>query len=191
MPESAAELESPDGGRARSRRRLVFAVAVLTAAIAVAAGIGAARSESGRLTTKAWGAAPKFSLPSVREGEPAVSLERFRGRPLVLNFFASWCDPCQRELPAFQRAAQRYEGRVAFVGVTFNDNQAGAKAMLEKTGVRYPAGFDAKSEVAVDYGLRVMPTTYFISAKGELLERGERELSEGQLDDIIGRLFDV
>jgi len=186
----AAELEPP-APRAPSRRRLIIAVATLIAAVALAAGIAAARSGQAGPTSKARGAASEFSLPSVREGEPAVSLERFRGRPLVLNFFASWCDPCRRELPAFQRSAQRYEGKVAFAGVTFNDDLPGARAMLERAGVRYPAGFDAKSEVAVDYGLRVMPTTYFISAEGKLLERGERELTEGQLADILGRLFDV
>jgi cytochrome c biogenesis protein CcmG/thiol:disulfide interchange protein DsbE len=128
----------------------------------------------------------------VREGEPAVSLQRFRGRPVVLNFFASWCTPCQRELPAFQRAAQRYDGRVAFVGVTFNERlPADARDMLDRAGVRYPAAFDAKSEVAVDYGLRGMPTTYFISADGQLLERAEKELTENQISDILGRLFDV
>lgn len=181
----------PEPQAPRSRRRLIIAVAVLTVGVALAAGIGAARSGQPGPTTKAWGAAPDFSLPSVREGEPTVSLERFRGRPVVLNFFASWCVPCQKELPAFQRAAQRYEGKVAFVGVTFNDNLPGAREMLEQTGVHYPSGFDAKSEVAVDYGLRGMPTTYFISADGRLLERGEKELTEAQLADVLGRLFDV
>jgi cytochrome c biogenesis protein CcmG/thiol:disulfide interchange protein DsbE len=184
----AAELEPQ---APRSRRRLIIAVATLIAGVALAAGIGAARSGQPGPTTKAWGAAPGFSLPSVREGEPAVSLQRFRGRPVVLNFFASWCAPCQRELPAFQRAAQRYGGRVDFVGVTFNDAREDARGMLDRAGVRYPAAFDAESEVAVDYGLRGMPTTYFISADGKLLERAEKELTESQISDIVGRLFDV
>jgi cytochrome c biogenesis protein CcmG/thiol:disulfide interchange protein DsbE len=191
MPETPATESEPPVPRTRSRRRLIAAAGTFTLAVAVAAGIGAARSGPAGPTSKARGGAVEFSLPSVREGEPEVSLARFRGRPLVLNFFASWCDPCQRELPAFQRVAERYKGRVAFVGVTYNDNQPGARAMLERAGVSYPAGFDAKSQVAVDYGLRVMPTTYFISPKGELLERGERELTEDQLEEVIARLFDV
>lgn len=188
---SKAVAAEPEPQAPRSRRPLVLALVALTAAVVLAAGIGAARSGRSGPTSKAWGEAPNFSLPSVREGEPAVSLERFRGRPVVLNFFASWCAPCQRELPAFDRAAERYEGRVAFVGVTFNDDQRSARDMLDKTGVRYPAGFDPKSEVAVDYGLRGMPTTYFVSADGKLLERAERELTEGQLADVLRRLFEV
>jgi cytochrome c biogenesis protein CcmG, thiol:disulfide interchange protein DsbE len=187
---SAAELDA-EARPGRSRRRLMIGLAAVFTAAALAAGIAAARNGQSGPTSKAWGPAPKFSLPALREGEPTVSLEDFRGRPLVLNFFASWCDPCQRELPAFNRAAQRYQGKVAFVGVTFNDDRPSARSILDKTGVHYPAGFDAKSEVATDYGLRVMPTTYFISAKGKLIERAERELTEGQLTDVLDRLFDV
>jgi cytochrome c biogenesis protein CcmG, thiol:disulfide interchange protein DsbE len=190
MPRTTAAELDPEARPGR-HRRLIIGLAVVLAAAAVAAGVAAARSGKPGPTSKAWGPAPKFSLPALREGEHKVSLEDFRGRPVVLNFFASWCDPCQRELPAFNRAAQRYRGKVAFVGVTFNDDRPSARSILDKTGIRYPAGFDAKSEVATHYGLRVMPTTYFISAKGELVERAERELTEAQLDDVLGRLFDV
>jgi cytochrome c biogenesis protein CcmG/thiol:disulfide interchange protein DsbE len=190
MPRTTAAELDPEARPGR-HRRLIIGLAVVFAAAAVAAGIAAARNGEPALTSRAWGEAPGFSLPSVREGEGTVSLERFQGRPVVLNFFASWCVPCQKELPAFDKVAQRTRGRVAFVGVTFNDDQPSARGMLDQTGVRYPAGFDARSKVATDYGLRGMPTTYFISAKGELLERAEKPLTEGQLNDILDRLFDV
>ncbi len=140
-------------------------------------------------TIRLTGQAKTFSLDDVRPGRPAVSLEALRGKPVVLNFFASWCGPCVREMPALQAMSERYKGRVQFVGVTFNDGREAAKGVLERAGVNYPAAFDAKSELANDYGLRVMPTTWFIGPDGNMIERKDGEFSEVQLRTTIDRLF--
>jgi cytochrome c biogenesis protein CcmG, thiol:disulfide interchange protein DsbE len=125
----------------------------------------------------------------VRVGRPPVSLEALRGKPVVLNFFASWCGPCIREMPALQAMSERYRGRVHFVGVTFNDRREAAKGVLDRTRVSYPAAFDPSSDLAVDYAVRVMPTTFFIDADGKLVERKDGEISEVQLGKVIERLF--
>lgn len=139
-------------------------------------------------TIKLTGPATPFTLDDVRNGRPAVSLEALRGRPVVLNFFASWCGPCIREMPALQAMSERYRGRVHFAGITFNDRRDAARDVLERTGVTYPAAFDAESEVALDYAVRVMPTTVFIDAEGNLVERKDGEISERQLRTVIDRL---
>jgi cytochrome c biogenesis protein CcmG/thiol:disulfide interchange protein DsbE len=141
-------------------------------------------------TTRLTGPAPLFTLEDVRTGRPAVSIEALRGKPLVLNFFASWCNPCIREIPALQAMAERYKGRVNFVGITFNDRQKEARSVVERTGVQYPAAFDPSSDVAVDYAVRVMPTTFFIDAAGNLVERKDGEISELQLRTVVDRLFE-
>jgi cytochrome c biogenesis protein CcmG/thiol:disulfide interchange protein DsbE len=92
-------------------------------------------------------------------------------------------------MPALQAMSERYKDRVHFVGVTFNDGRSAAKAVLDRTGVTYPAAFDPKSDVASDYVIRVMPTTFFIAADGTLVERKDGELSELQLRTILDRLF--
>jgi thiol-disulfide isomerase/thioredoxin len=140
-------------------------------------------------TIRLTGAAKTFSLDDVRVGRPPVALEAFRGRPVVLNFFGSWCPPCVRELPALEAMAQRYRGRVQFVGVTFNDTRESARGLLDRAGVTYPAAFDAKSDLAYDYGIQGMPTTLFIGADGNLLEGKKGEFSEPQLQAVIDRLF--
>jgi len=135
------------------------------------------------------GQAKTFSLDDVRPGRPAVSLEALRGKPVVLNFFGSWCGPCVREMPALQAMSERYKGRVQFVGVTFNDSRDSARSLLDRSGVTYPAAFDAKSDLAYDYGIQGMPTTLFIGPDGNLVEGKKGEFSEPQLQAVIGRLF--
>jgi thiol-disulfide isomerase/thioredoxin len=179
----------PVGGRRHRRGWWVLAGVVLVGAIA---GVALATDDSlskvpGRLRLS--GEAKVFSLDDVRAGRPGVSLEALRGKPVVLNFFGSWCPPCVREMPALQAMSERYKGRVQFIGVTFNDGREAAKSVLERTGVTYPAAFDPKSDVAYDYGVRVMPTTVFIGPDGNLLERKDGEFSEVQLRTTIDRLF--
>jgi cytochrome c biogenesis protein CcmG/thiol:disulfide interchange protein DsbE len=140
-------------------------------------------------TIRLSGEARTFSLDDVRAGRPPVSLQALRGKPVVLNFFGSWCGPCVREMPALQAMSERYKGRVQFVGVTFNDGREAARGVLDRTGVTYPAAFDPKSDLAYDYGVRVMPTTVFIGPDGNLMERKDGEFSEVQLRKTIDRLF--
>ena len=80
-----------------------------------------------RARIKLTGEAKTFTLEDVRAGRPPVALEALRGKPVVLNFFASWCGPCIREMPALQAMAERYKGKVHFVGVTFNDRREAAQ----------------------------------------------------------------
>jgi thiol-disulfide isomerase/thioredoxin len=141
-------------------------------------------------TVKLAGAAKIFSLEDVRPGHPPVRLLDFRGKPVVLNFFGSWCSPCLREMPDFQAVSERYHGKVAFIGVTVSDPQRPpAEEVVKRTGVTYPAGFDPENKVALAYGLTGMPTTVFISPKGQVLERAQGELNERQLEKILERLY--
>jgi thiol-disulfide isomerase/thioredoxin len=187
-----AELDLTQEDAPRRRRRLLW---LLGAVVLVAGSVGVAFATSDdlakpdRKTVKLAGSAKIFSLEDVRPGHPNVRLLDFQGKPVVLNFFGSWCPPCLREMPDFQAVAQRYKGRVAFVGVTFSDTRPQAEAVLRRTGVTYPAAFDPESKVALAYGLTGMPTTVFISPKGKLLERAQGELNEPQLEKILERLY--
>ena len=167
---------------------------LLAGAVLVAAAVGVAVTTDDSLgkvpgTIRLTGEAKTFTLDDVRSGHPPVSLEALRGKPVVLNFFASWCGPCIREMPALQAMGEHYKGKVHFVGVTFNDGRDAARSVLDRTGVTYPAAFDGPSDVAYDYGVRVMPTTVFIGADGNLVERKDGEISEVQLRTVIDRLF--
>jgi thiol-disulfide isomerase/thioredoxin len=185
------DLAEPVEVRPRRRRLGWWAAgAVVLAVASVAVAIATSDSlEKTPGTIKLAGGAKLFVLEDVRPGHPAVDLSKLEGRPVVLNFFGSWRPPCIRELPGFQAVSQRFKGKVAFVGVTFNDTREGARGVLERSGVTYPAGYDPRDDVALDYGLVKMPTTVFIGRDGNLVERRDGEFSEVQLEATINRLF--
>lgn len=185
------DLLEPEPPLARRRR---WGWWLLAGVVLVAAAVGVAISTDDNLgkvpgTIRLTGEAKLFSLDDVRAGRPPVSLEALRGKPVVLNFFASWCGPCIREMPALQAMSEHYKGRVNFVGVTFNDQRAAARQVLDKAGVAYPAGFDPQSDIAYDYAVQKMPTTFFIGPDGKLIERKDGEISEVQLRTVIDRLW--
>ena len=125
------------------------------------------------------------------DAEGRVSLAALQGRPVVVNFFASWCVPCRRELPAFQAVADRAGDRVAFLGIDHQDDRKGGLDLLADTGVRFPSGYDPEGKVARAYGLLGMPSTLFVSPDGVLLEAHTGEMSEAQLVRAVERHFGI
>ena len=134
--------------------------------------------------------APDIRLPELR-GDGEVVLANLRGRPVVVNFFASWCVPCRKEMAAFQAASSRLGDRVSFVGVDHQDDRKGGQQLLADTGVRYPTGYDPDGTIAARYGLFGMPTTVFIGTDGKVLDKHTGELSQSDLEDAIARLFGI
>ena len=114
--------------------------------------------------------APGFSLPSLRGGQK-VSLAGFAGHPVVLNFFASWCQNCRAELSAFAKVSSAPYGALRFVGVDTDDASPGrARSLLAAAGDNYPVGVDRNGDVATSlYLVQALPVTVFISANGRIL----------------------
>lgn len=187
MPEDAPAAPTGDAdadehrpARRRLRAAAVVALVVVGAAGAVALGTRDTASPRDR-------AAAGFSLPSVRDASETVSLDMRDGRPAVVNFFASWCAPCRRELPHFASASRRLEGEVVFIGVAHQDDAELATEMLREFGVVYPAGNDPEGDVARRYLLRGMPSTAFVAADGTLVGVAAGELDARELDGWIER----
>ena len=95
-----------------------------------------------------------------------MRLSDFRGTPIVLNWFASWCGPCRAEIPDFQAAYLALDGEVVFIGVNLQEEPSDATSVLSELGATYPALLDADGAIAAHYRLLGMPQTFFIDADG-------------------------
>jgi cytochrome c biogenesis protein CcmG/thiol:disulfide interchange protein DsbE len=122
--------------------------------------------------------AADFSLVSL-DGEP-VQLSKLRGKPVVLNFWSTWCGPCVHEHPLLQAAA-RANPDVVFLGVLYGDEPARARDYLKRAGSAYPTLVDESQRVVVDYGVAGVPETFFISAGGTIVHKVSGAVSQAQL----------
>lgn len=190
-PESVAMADADAGERRRSRRRARLLIAAVVLAAAAVVAVATWGPSGGPARVGGEGPAPGFSLENVHRGEPPVSLADHRGRPVVVNFWASWCAPCRREMPAFAEVSDQLDGKVVFLGVNHQDGRSAALELLAETGVRYPSGYDPDGRTAAAYGLLGMPTTLFVSADGRLLERRTGEVGRTELLRTLDRLFGV
>jgi len=189
--DTPANIEEP-AGRPRRRRRLLIAAGVLAAlTVGAAAGVGASRSSDPEDRVAVEGAAPAFHLPRVGAEGDRVRLADFAGRPVVVNFWASWCVPCRKEMPALQAAAERLEGQVAFVGVNHQDGQGPAAEFEQEVGATYPSGYDPDGGVARDFGVVGLPTTVLVDARGRIVARSLGELTDNELDELIADAFGI
>lgn len=124
------------------------------------------------------------------DGAP-VRLDAYAGgRPLVVNFFASWCGPCVREMPDFEAVHGRRGDDVQFLGVNLQDSPAAAAELIQQTGVTYDVVRDARGELFRAVNGFSMPTTVFLSADGDVVEVHGGELSQRALEARIDRLIE-
>lgn len=133
--------------------------------------------------------APAFSLPSLSEPSRTFSLRTFRGKALLVNFWASWCVPCRTEMPLLEKAYRAEGGKVAFLGIDINDTSSAAQAFLAQVHVTYPVVSAGSSAVAAEYGLYGLPTTVFISPTGDIVGRHIGELHADTLGTALEEAF--
>ncbi len=108
--------------------------------------------------------APDFVLTTLDGAE--FRLSDHRGTPVVLNFWATWCGPCQRELPELQAAAERWNGNVLIVGVDQAEEAEVVQRYVDELGLTFPIPMDEETDVAQRYNVRGLPTTFFIDGEG-------------------------
>ena len=124
--------------------------------------------------------APDFTVYDGDGNE--VHLSDFLGKPVVVNFWASWCGPCQSEMPAFDKISAELEGEVVFMMINATDGGREtvdtAKAFIEAKGYTFPVYFDTTYEANYRYGVTGLPTTYFIDTEGNAVGYISGALSE-------------
>jgi peroxiredoxin len=198
---SSTDLTGPDEIRRPSRRAVVALIAasvalplvLLAVILVVNRGDG---SDSGAVTPP-----PGHATASVEVGEPLpdftltdvngkqVQLSSFRGKPLVLTFFASWCNPCEKEMPLLQRAHDDDPNRFGALAVSYDDLAGDSRDFVRRLGVTFPVGLDPDGQVKRAYGVTGIPQTFFVDANGVLRDRVYGITSKRALDQPLDALL--
>ena len=136
--------------------------------------------------------APEFTAYD-REGN-AHSLSDFRGQPVILNFWASWCGPCKSEMPDFEEKYREYGDEIHFLMVNLTDGGQEtvetASAYVDGQGFTFPVYFDSDYSGAMAYAVNAVPATYFIDENGALVAYGKGAMSADVLQRGIDMLLD-
>ncbi|MDX1613058.1 MAG: TlpA disulfide reductase family protein [Candidatus Promineifilaceae bacterium] len=135
--------------------------------------------------------APDFTLNDL-DGQP-VTLSAFRGRPVIINFWATWCAPCRIEMPALQAAYEKHQDRGLVILALDQDEPAevARSFFYDEMGLTFTPLLDENGLVAADYGnYGILPTTYFVNAEGIVTAVHRGPLTERQLEERLALTFD-
>jgi cytochrome c biogenesis protein CcmG, thiol:disulfide interchange protein DsbE len=163
-------------GPARGLRRRVRSVLLVVTALAGLAVIGVltvavADGGSGHGSRpKAPVAAQPFTLAALGSADRQVSLAAYAGRPVIVNFFASWCVPCQHETPLLAGFFAAHHGQIQVIGIDSNDATAAALKFVRAEHVGYPVGADPfPAKAATSYGVLALPQTFFLNGRHQIV----------------------
>jgi cytochrome c biogenesis protein CcmG, thiol:disulfide interchange protein DsbE len=127
------------------------------------------------------------TLPTL-DGKGKGSLEELRGKVVVLNFWASWCGPCENEAPVLERAQQKLAGSGGTVlGVTYKDDADASRDFVKKYKLTYPSLRDDRLDLAPKYGTTKLPETFVLDKDGHVVAMSRGEVSQDFLSRAIDR----
>ncbi len=155
-------------GEKKPRRAPIWTFGGMFAAVAIVLALLAWAVQTKSAPPLASGIAPDFSLTTF-DGQN-ISLSELRGKPVIINFWASWCIPCRTEAPILERAWNDYRERgVVILGVDYVDTEDAAKKFIQEYGMTYPNGPDLGTRISQTYRITGVPETYFVTREGNML----------------------
>jgi thiol-disulfide isomerase/thioredoxin len=142
---------------------------------------GAGSSSTSSAESLVGHAGPAFDLAALNDPAGHVALASYAGKPVIVNFFASWCGPCRTETPLLAQYYSSHHDAVHMIGVDANDSRTAALAFTKKYGVSYPVGSDPAATTAGAYGVVAMPQTYFLNAQHKVVDHVYGKVTAGSL----------
>jgi len=133
--------------------------------------------------------APDFRLPALN-GQGDVSLADYRGRPVIVNFWASWCHPCRQEFPLLKQALRDHRAEhLAVIGVTYQDIASDSRSFAKQRAATWPQAVDDGGKVASAYGVRAIPQSFFVRPDGTIAARVFGVTTDAALADPLAKLL--
>jgi cytochrome c biogenesis protein CcmG, thiol:disulfide interchange protein DsbE len=131
--------------------------------------------------------APQFSGTTLSGAD--VSLRQYTGRPVVINFFASWCAPCKEEAPGLARLAHEFGSRVQMLGISIDDKQPGAMRFASHYGWSWPILYEPNDNLAFRYGIPGKPTTIIVDQQGRIAWQHAGKIASASVADVLQALL--
>lgn len=128
--------------------------------------------------------APAFALKEVGTGR-TVDMASLKGKPVIINFWATWCGPCWEEHPVLVANARMLQPNVQFLGVVFQDEESKILSFLQQRGSSYPTLVDERGKTAIAYGVGGVPETYFLDANGVIRAKYSGPMSSDILQENL------
>lgn len=151
-----------------------------------------AESLQGNTSNSGYEPAPDFTVTD--ESGKEVSLSDMKGKPVVINIWASWCPPCKAEMPDFQKLYEKYGDEVSFMIINATDGQRetvdSAKTYITENGYTFPVYFDTQFQASIAYGASSIPLSVFINSKGELVTGAAGALSYEMMEKGISMIIE-
>ena len=174
--------------------RRTYVPLVVTAALALVAllvygvaGVGESTTLDDAVKAGEKPAAPAVTLPLLAGGEG--SLADYRGKPVIVNFWASWCDPCKDEAPLLERAHRRLKAKGGSVlGVTVDDASDDSKAFMREYGLSFPSLRDVEGELGEEFGTTGVPESFAVDPEGRVVAISRGQVSKAFVEDALTRV---
>ncbi len=198
MPEENNNISIQENGRKKKHKRRVLIVCGITLL-----NVGLLALILTQLLTPAQQApfdpllghtAPGFSLATVDSstGKRELALADFTGKPIVINFWATWCEPCKEEVPLLETTWKKLQAggkNVIFLGIDFQESGSDAARFLQQYGITYPVLLDTNGSAANKYRIASLPDTFFINRQGKVVSKVLQQLTDQTLSNSLQQIL--